>query len=111
MTLPESVRSLASDNLSLFVLANTNAAQSSKAGTAATTGTSCKGTTTYDSATGLLTATQCGSGTYSLRVVKPADSTTGGQVRARVYVNVNVNVNKLRLGFSNTMVPGIQKVH
>ena len=77
MTLPESIRALASDPQSVFILTNTNAATSTKTGAAATSGTACKGPTTYDSSTGQLSATSCPFGTYSLRVVKPASGSSG----------------------------------
>jgi hypothetical protein len=73
LTLPGSVQSLASDPESHFALTNTKAATSGQAAG----GTACKGPTTYTSSVGLLIATACPYGTYSLRVVKPAP-TDGG---------------------------------
>ena len=77
MKLPESIRALASDPLARFVLTNTDAAVSAKAGAAATSGTACKGPTSYDTASGTLSASGCAAGTYSVRVVKSAEGTSG----------------------------------
>ena len=78
LTLPESVRALASDPSARFLFKNSNPATvTDKAGNVTTSSSSCAGVTTYDSATGVLQASNCDHGTYSVHVVKDKTATSG----------------------------------
>ena len=78
LTLPESVRALASDPSARFLFKNSNPASvSDKSGIVTKGSSSCAGVTTYDSATGVLQASNCDHGTYSVHVVKDKTATSG----------------------------------